>query len=440
MSWLRNHMRHFVIPGIHALGRANGRRICEADIKPSDREVRPASVCEYPEAGMLYAVCSSILRKSDPTREVALGLCRHIGKPGDAEFVYQLDSQNRVKELAEGYDGVEGADVLHSFVLNSVKSLKRRTRKKATIVYPGRDVWCWEVLSRKLGQPSVFDSRVSRDVAGNEKALKKAIADWSVPDWNRTVLFDSGYEGTVPRAIGKAAGLQNVNVLMLSAVRSHEQIFPTHSKARRKALACEYLAKYQRRSVVIGDEAFQELADLEEFIKAALLTIWLWYHVSPSRLPSWKDRPATKGLTVSNVPTISFGSSQWRSGSIALSQSLAGSPVKFYPVYNNTTITGSSATSSGFIDNLVTLDTMWGSGTSAMIVNDLVATAMSPPLLDPNTAQLVQPTAVTQPIPSSPGGPAGGSAPGPATLRMGSMPSASNIRIVTDGNGKPTTA
>lgn len=429
-------MRHFVLPGIHAISRANGKTLREGDLKPSDREVRPASVCEYPEAGMLYAVCASILRKSDPTREVALDLCRHIGKPGDAKFVYELDNQKRVKELGEGYEGVEGADVLHSFVLNSIKSLKRKTHKQATVVFPGRDVWCWEVLSRKLGQPSVFDSRVSRDVAGHGPALKKAMADWKVPDWNRTVLFDSGYEGTVPRAIGQAAGLQKINVLMLSAVRSHEQIFPSHTKARRKALACEYLAKYQKRSVVRDDAPYQELADLQEFIKAALLTIWLWHHVSPARLPSWKDRPVLKvsggdylSIKGGSIPTITIPTGSWHSSGISIASggvtNLAFTPTQFYPVYNTTSaITGAGAGTM--------LDNLWGQGSSAAVLDmwsgsNTVQNNYA--ILDPNTMQIVQPSSIT------PGGPAVGSASAPTTI--GTIPGKGSIPVVTDGNGKP---
>ena len=299
MSWLRNHFRHFVIPGIHALARADGKALLDEDIKPSDRIVRPSSRCTYVEAGMLLAVCSSILKKSDPTREVAIGLCRQVGKVGDAEFVYELDLGgrgfgNRVKDLGFGYQDVEGADVLHSFIANSIKELKRRTRKKATAIYPGRDVWCWEVMSQRQGMPSHYDSKVSRAIATNPRAIKKVIEPWKIPDWEKTILFDTGHQGTVPRAIGEAAGVKNPNIVMLSAIDPEYQIFKTHAKSRKKALACEYLAKYRRRAVVRDDAPYQELADLEEFIKAALLTIWLWYHVSPARLPAWRDHEVIK--------------------------------------------------------------------------------------------------------------------------------------------------
>ena len=410
MSWLKNHMRHYVLPGVRALARADGKTLFDHDIRPVDRIIRPSTKCAHVEAGMLYAACSSILRKSNPAREVALGLCRQVGKPGDAEFVYELDLggrgvDNRVRELGNGYQDVEGADVLHSFIVNSIKELKRRTKKKATVVYPGRDVWCWEVLSRRLGMPSLFDARISRSIATNEKAIKKAIEPWQISDWNRTVLFDSGYAGTVPRAIGKAAGLDKAWVLMLSAVNEGEQIFKTHTKARKKALACEYLAKYQKRATVRDDAPYQELAGLEEFIKAALLTIWLWYHISPSRLPAWQEQPAKKPpsrFKIARAGSLSVGTG-------GLTWGTSGTSV-FTPITTNSTnnwATASTATTSPWVidqtsvtTSASTLDQMWGAGTSSGVYLDIIqqqqqqiASLKTPvvPAVDPNTFQLVDP-------------------------------------------------
>lgn len=292
MSWLRNHVRHFVVPGIRALARADGKPLLESQLKPFDGQVRPASGCRYQEAGLLYAVISSVLPKENETRQLALTICKTLGLPNDSKLVYQLDNQKRVAELGQGYKEIEGADVLHSFIRSSVRALKQRAPQGGFVVYPGRDVWCWEVLSRKAGLPSVYDSRFSRSIAEHQPASKAALRNWGPRDFSRMLVFDTGYSGTVPRAIGKAAGLDRVNMVMLSAEKVDDQLFPGHAKARRKALAFEYLAKYHKRGVVGNDEEpYQELADLEEFVKAALLTIWLWYHVSPSRVPPWRDKP-----------------------------------------------------------------------------------------------------------------------------------------------------
>ena len=350
---------------------------------------------------MVYAAISSVLPKSHAVRGPALELCRAVGQPGDSALIYELDLggrglDNRVKQLGDGYDGVEGADVLHSFIVNSVKALKRRTKKRATTIYPGRDVWCWEVVSRRLGLPSVYDSRVSRCVAETPALIKSLIAEWQVPDWRRTVLFDSGYAGTVPRAIGRAAGLDEMRVVMLSAVNPEEQVFPTHAKARKKALACEYLAKYRRRAVVRDGKVYQELADLDEFIKAALLTIWLWYHVSPARLPAWNDKPVfvDGGVSVASIPTISVpGSFFGGTGNVfntftpvpTMSTGGVGPAI-------TTTTPYVLSTSSATTTSSAPLDQLWLQGAATSSVGGLA------PLLDPNTYQLLDPITL-QPLP-----------------------------------------
>jgi len=409
MSWIKDHIRQFVIPGIRTIARANGRTLVDDDIKRVDKALRPSTKCEYLEAGLIYSLVASILPKTNETREVALGLCRQVGKANDAEFVYELDLggrgvDNRVKDLSFGYQGVEGADVLHSFISNSVKELKRRTRKRATAIYPGRDVWCWEVMSRRQGMPSHYDSKVSRSIATNAKAMAKVIEPWEIPDWERTVLFDTGHAGTVPRAIGKAAGVQRMLVIMLSALNNEEQIFKTHAKSRKKALACEYLAKYRKRATVRNDEPYQELADLEEFIKAALLTIWLWYHISPARLPSWQDQEVIKtkdGLRFGKSGGMTFGNGNLLSVT-PINNSLYGTAVidpwgsaatttpTILSWANTSTASGTGwgSTSSG------ALDLMWGAGAGTGALTALtVASPTTPPVkhpvLDPTTFQLL---------------------------------------------------
>ncbi len=479
MSWLRNHFRHFVIPGIQTIVRDRGRsdgHLTDADIKQSGKRVRPSTKCKYVEAGMLYSLVSSILPRSNVTREIALGLCRQIGQGDDSEFVLELDlgrnsdrvrDRGRVAELADGYNDVSGPDVLHSFITNSVKTLKKRTNRQSTVIYPGRDVWCWEVLSRKLGMPSLYDPRVSRDVARNEFVLKKVMADWSVPDWKKTVLFDSGYAGTVPKAIGRAAGLdESMNVVMLSAVKSEEQIFPTHAKARKKALACEYLAKYRKRTVIRNLEAVQELAGLEQFIKAALLTIWLWHHVSPARLPAWQDAPKkpwkrpkgwdkykgvfidsnnfTQGSLVStaNTSIVNLGQGVvWDPNAPSIptinvplhfNASAAANTSNFSVVTGTTgtttplTFNTSSAatTSTGFVSASTALDNLWGVGSSAALsqgiiqdqnqqilqqqqqIKQLQNIPPKPGIIDPNTFQLLD-AKTMKPLPIPGNGPIG---------------------------------
>jgi hypothetical protein len=283
------------VPGIKTLAKREGRETHDRDVRQFDGKLRPSTKCKFYEAGMIYTAASSFLPKGNATREVALGLCRKLGTDQEAEFVYELDSQTRVQQLGRHYPGVEGADVLHSFLGNSMRALRRLTRDKdARVIYPGRDVWAFEVMSKRNSVRSVYDSRVSREIDRHEEAFKGVVGSWDVPDWSKVLAFDSGYAGTVPRAIGRVAGQDKINIIMMSAREAEFQLFSGHTGSRAKALALEYLAKYRKRCLVRDGEPYQPLADLEEFIKAALLTIWLWHHKSPRFLPSWQEPPKPK--------------------------------------------------------------------------------------------------------------------------------------------------
>ena len=382
MSYLRNHFRHFVLPGIHALSRANGKTLTAVDIVPRDKQIRPSTKCKFVEAGLLYSLVSSILRKGDPTREIALGLCRQIGRAKDAEFVYAIDTEGRVKSLGEKYDGVEGSDVLHSMLCNSMRRLKRQMRRKGSLLLPGRDVWCWEVMAQKLTVPSTFDARVSRSVAHNESALRTCIDDWKINDWSNVLFFDTGFSGSIPRAIARAEKLDQIDMLLLSSADPSKQIFRTHTGSRAKALAFEYLAKYFVSGTHRDGQPYQELNPLDDFIKAALLTIWLWYHISPTKLPSYRSeiphptkaqQEAIKAhYSTTKLNTDFFGTAQF------------GNPLTvgtdvFTPVLSasdgstsNFTITSGWATTTtgAWPSAATTLDHLWGAGASGQVILD----------------------------------------------------------------------
>jgi hypothetical protein len=310
VSWLRNHVRHFVVPTIKTLAKRNGLETHDHHVRAFVGKLRPSSKCKYYEAGLVYAAASSFLRKGDQTRDVALGLCRQLGGPNTAEFVYELDSQDRVRKLGRYYDDVDGADVLHSFLCNSMRALRRLLREPdARIIYPGRDVWAYEVMSQRASVPSIYDSRVSREIDSYTDVFKPVVESWDVPDWSKVIAFDSGWRGTVPRAIGRAAGQDQITILMMSATDEKLQLFGGHTGSRAKALALEYLAKYRQRCTVKNGEPHQPFADLHEFIKAALLTIWLWHHKSPRFLPSWREPPPPKPMLPAPMKRGTFGSS-----------------------------------------------------------------------------------------------------------------------------------
>jgi hypothetical protein len=388
VSWIRNHLRHFVLPGIHTLAKRQGRDnhawgissgsgLTAADIKPRDKQIRPSTKCKFVEAGMLYSLVSSILRKGDPTREIALGLCRQIGRAKDAEFVYAIDTRGGIKNLGAKYDGVEGSDVLHSMLCNSMRRLKRKMRRKGSLLLPGRDVWCWEVMARKLSVSSTFDPRVSRTVARSAPALRVCIDDWKIKSWDDVLFFDTGFSGTIPKAIARAEQLEQINMLLLSSGDVSKQIFRTHTGSRAKALAFEYLTKYFVSGTHRDGVPYQELAPLDEFIKTALLTIWLWHHISPTRLPSYRDKKIKRAnpTLLANYTPLTINTSHFGATNISND---------FVPVIGNDllavqpmTIT-STATTAGpcYSTNStasttdVTLDQLWGAGATQQILVD----------------------------------------------------------------------
>ena len=294
MSWIRQHVNYFVIPGIRTLAKADGLAVLDRDIKPFDVRTRPSTKCPYTESGLIYATVASVLPKENKTREIALELCRVIGTKDEEKLVYSLETRDtRVKQLTGSCgEGISGSAVIHSMLCQALRSLKRRlTHKDSFVVYPGRDAWAFEVLSRRRGMRSLYDPSMSRWLAENknDSLMRQRVQSFQLP-WQRALVFDTGYAGTVPKAIGRAAGLDPVTMIMLSAMDPSNQLFPRHTGSRAKALSFEYVAKYRQRCTAFEDgKPIQYLADLEEFIKAGILTIWLWYHQSPRRVESYKE-------------------------------------------------------------------------------------------------------------------------------------------------------
>lgn len=353
MSWLRNHMRHFVLPGIRTLARANGRELLDREIKPWDVKIRPSQKCKYVEAGMLYAAAASVLPKSNPMRGVVLDLCRVIGTEAEQAFIYDLDSAGRVKKLGESYENVPGSEVIHAMICNTIRSLKRRTSKGDFVVYPGRDVWAFEVLSRRKGLRSIYNPAMSRWTAERDDVMRSIISGWDVPDWQKALVFDTGYAGTVPRAVGRAAGLQQVRLVMLSAKNEEEQVFPNHTGSRAKALSLEYVAKYRKRCVGFENgHPVQHLAPLDEFIKAALLTVWLWHHRSPRKVASYQDAWELKRKKQPNQLRFGSGGAIAAGGSAGAigNSTMVLDPNTFLLNSAATTVTGATTNTPVFLD------------------------------------------------------------------------------------------
>ena len=264
MTWLKDHITKYVLPGMGV------------------RSAKPSSKVAWPEAGMIY----NALRSKGGDKELE-ELCVWIpeGGPVGRASIHQLaTSRTGLKKLGN-HVGIPGPLVLHSFIKATVRKLKKENKK---LVLPGRDAWSWAVLSAKMGVDFLYDPRVSRSIACHDVTMKQILKEWAIKDWEKVILFDTGFAGSVPRAIAKCAGATSFSMILASANDPLFQIFQGHTGCRAKVLASEYMSKYRTRAIVGGDGKIKQCqAGFEEFVKCALYTIWLWYCESPKRVRTW---------------------------------------------------------------------------------------------------------------------------------------------------------
>jgi len=255
------------------------------DVKPFPVRLRVEQGYPTPEQGLMAAAINSFFsKKHQPIlRQSMLDAIQGNIK------LSQLMSQHRLDNArVRTYDP---ADVAHSIIKSSWRSLKQIADGR-TIILPGRDVWPWEILARKEGYPTVYDPRISRLFSGHHDLLREAVDAWGV-DLRKCLMFDTGWNGSIPAAFRNALGI-TFDYKMLSAEENSyhnrdqgwTQLFPNHKGARGKVLCIEYFPKYHKsgtgRMTAAGkSEAVQYLADPLEFVKAAALTIWVWHHQSP---------------------------------------------------------------------------------------------------------------------------------------------------------------
>lgn len=221
---------------------------------------------------------------------------------------------HKLEEVPYGYFNQEELTVMK----NTWRSIKRAADGK-TILLPGRDVWCFEVLARREGYPTVFDPTCSRQTVVH---LAKEH-----PEWQELFLFDTGFAGSIPRAIGS----KKHALLSHSALSSTVQVFPRLSFSRGLALRIESTPKYwESGRLVTGmhherqmatlkngtivplseyyeDFAFdnnpltdvdfllarveQPVSAMEEFIRAVGLTVEIYKNSAPKFIPKHKPLP-----------------------------------------------------------------------------------------------------------------------------------------------------
>lgn len=303
MSWLHNHIQNFVVPGIKAIieakpeikedpdwlysfEKSTGGAKSEDVSRYGPYNLRPARACQHPEAGIVYTALRSFNARQKMGDEKYEAALRMLTKCDPEHFI--------TKSLRYSFPAagdVPPHDVIHNVVKNSWRALRRVCTMSGprTLILPGRDVWLWEVMCRKRNMPSVYDPRVSRLLTHNVDALRQVINSWGVNITPETVVFDTGFAGSIYRAICGATDVKMTNLMLSTHISITSkagkdiscQIFPNHANARAKALAIEYLPKYWKTGTVRDGQPVQYLADLDEFVKCAALTIWFWHHRSP---------------------------------------------------------------------------------------------------------------------------------------------------------------
>lgn len=187
-----------------------------------------------------------------------------------------------------------------------IKNAWRATKKAAgdkPILLAGRDVFIFEILARRENYPTRFIPECSRMTASH---LAKTI-----PDVKDYFLFDTGFVGSIPRALG----IDNFSLLSWSrplniwddsfnAIES-KQIFPRMTMSRSLALKIEVTPKYWESGrigtnialiqadpdaqIPLRDKIIQPFSSPVEFVNAARLTIEIYKDSSPKFVK--KHRP-----------------------------------------------------------------------------------------------------------------------------------------------------
>lgn len=155
---------------------------------------------------------------------------------------------------------------VHLKALHATWKEAKKKAKSRQILLAGRDVYLFEVLARLEGFPTIFRPDISGPVA-KAKIVKE--------DYTQCYLLDTGYAGTVPKALG----IENFGLISCGGSYNKEQvkhqIFP---KALALAGILEGVSKYWTQAGLryhVDPKAcviIQTLSDDPVFTKAAIMT------------------------------------------------------------------------------------------------------------------------------------------------------------------------
>jgi hypothetical protein len=171
----------------------------------------------------------------------------------------------------------------HTVIKNCWRSVKSSFLNSGldTLVLPGRDVFIFEILAQREGfNKTLFLPQCSR-MTVHSKFIKDMIP-------NSSYILDTGFAGTIPKS------LEIEQFRMISASSSiltrDKQIFQNLTNSRSLALKIEKTPKYWKPARIlipsenmnVKSDVFQEFSSLEEFDRAAILTIEIYTNSSPS--------------------------------------------------------------------------------------------------------------------------------------------------------------
>jgi hypothetical protein len=228
MSWIRDHFHRFVFPAMMVAGRDT------KDIGPPMDVVPSASAPQnWPTE----------LRKDVPWSS-------DVKEGGLGSSAYR-----------------QSAKIHHTILRNTLSSavVAMKEEKCSKLLFAGRDVWVLAVLAERKGIPYIFIPEISRRVAGYQASLLKLLEERGVT--GDELLIDTGFAGSIPRAMSYAMGKHMTFRLMSQSeimwapcklgtkrVRKDfvpQQLFPNRKAARSEALETEYLAKYWKTGTVV---------------------------------------------------------------------------------------------------------------------------------------------------------------------------------------------
>jgi len=328
MSWLRNHIRCFVVPGLKALSESKGplckptwswmegvtrTSISSSSIHPLKVNLRPSKKCKYTEAGLVYsAICSFFREEPHIAKKVGYSKTPEKSfKKQALDILRECDSKHFMPQslgvTSNACSSYKVEDIIHSILKSSWKSLKEIAQGK-TIILPGRDVWPWEVFARKNNYPTIYDPRISRILSGDKEVLREICKTWDV-DFNKVIIFDTGFAGSIPAAISSVVGTEVKFLLLSSNNRGAKwtQLFPNHRGSRSKVLCIEYFPKYFKTGTVDKGLPVQYLSYPLDFVKSAAFTIWLWHNKSPRFIKTHTNQNNSSTKADSNMEIIMPG-------------------------------------------------------------------------------------------------------------------------------------